>query len=908
MKNSWGKIKGISTRFKGLTILGITNIISSVISGLFWLYIAGLLGTSHYGEISYIIAISGIALTFSLFGSGNALLVYIAKGVKIQPPVYFISIVAMVIASTILYFIFYNIGLVLLVIGNGIFGLATLELLGSKSYKEYAKYTIIQRILMVGLAISLYYIIGPNGVIIGIGLSYFPAFIQVYKVFRGSKIDFSIIRSRFGFMVNSYVLDISRTFGGSIDKIIVAPMLGFALLGNYQLGIQFLSILLIFPSIVYNYILPHDASGNPNVRLKKITILISSCLAIPAIVLSPFVIPVLFPKFIEAVQVIQIVSISVIPITVSNVYISKFLGSEKIKIVLVGSAIFVSIQISTIILLGKIFGVNGVAASYVLATAAEAVYLITLDRLIFRKQLETKENNLNNSQTSVNVLIKNRLNFFEKNPLFLLLIIGSIGLFLRLYYFPYNVPLILDALNGYFFYATDTSILGHFPNYIVANNGWPAFLSIFFTIFRFENALDYMTLQRILTVSISVLTIIPVYLLCKRFFDKPYAIIGAAIFALEPHIIQNSLLGLTEPLYIILITSALVLFFSSNKKMTYASFAITGLAALVRTEGLFLFFPLAIMFYVNYRKEKLAIAKSLFAISIFIASILPMTILRIKSYGQDPLTSRISSGVNGVLTTSPVGRDSFTHFMTPIVHIVEFTGWSLIPILIFLVPIGIFLMLRKKSPEKIAIIVIIISMSLPVIFAFSYLQDTRFMYPLFPIFCILSVVTIKKLGTKFKNQNIFLVLIIGGIILSSGVFLDIKKYDYEHQKESFSIAQSITSIAKGVNDYYPEDSFIKPAEIPQKLPVLSSTISTNTIIIPTQGFDSLEKYIESSKNKGLTHLVADGAINRPNFLTDVFYHEEKYPYLVKVFDSWDHGYKYHLKIYKIEYQNFDQNR
>jgi len=320
---------------------------------------------------------------------------------------------------------------------------------------------------------------------------------------------------------------------------------------------------------------------------------------------------------------------------------------------------------------------------------------------------------------------------------------------------------------------------------------------------------------------------------------------------------------------------------------------------------LFLFFPLAIMFYVNYRKERLAIAKSVFAILIFIGTILPMTIFRIKSYGQDSLTSRISGGVNGVLINSSVGRDSLTHFMAPIVHIVEFTGWSLIPILIFLAPAGIFLMLRKKSPENIAIIVIIISMSLPVIYEFSYLQDTRYIYPLFPIFCILSVFTIKRLGTKFKNQNIFLVLIIGGIILSSSIFLDIKKYDYEHQNESFAIAHNITSIAKGVNDYYPEDSYIRPAEIPAKWPVLSSDIPSAISIIPTQGFDSLERYIEFSKNKGLTHLVVDGAKNRPPFMNEVFYHEERYPYLIKVFDSWDHGYKYHVKIYKIDYKKLE---
>jgi len=311
------------------------------------------------------------------------------------------------------------------------------------------------------------------------------------------------------------------------------------------------------------------------------------------------------------------------------------------------------------------------------------------------------------------------------------------------------------------------------------------------------------------------------------------------------------------------------------------------------------------VFYVNYRKERLAIAKSVFAILIFIASILPMAIFRIKSYGQDSLTSRISNGVNGVLATSPVEGDSFTHFMAPIVHIIEFTGWSLIPILIFLVPIGIFLMLRKKLPENIAIIVIIISMSLPVIFAFFYVQDTRFIYPLFPMFCILSIFTIKRLGTKFKNRNIFLVLIFGGIILSSSIFLDFKKFDYEHQRESFSIAQSITSIAKGINDYYPESSYIQPAELPEKWPSLKSSINFKTVVIPIDGFDSLTQYIKSSEEKGLTHLVLDGQKNRPLFLNDVFYHKEKYPYLVEVFDSSEHGFKYHVKIFKIDYNLFN---
>ena len=501
--------------------------------------------------------------------------------------------------------------------------------------------------------------------------------------------------------------------------------------------------------------------------------------------------------------------------------------------------------------------------------------------------------------------VEKKLDFFARNVVISLFLIGAIGLFLRLYYFPYNIPITDDALE-YFFYATDTSILGRLPtDYSFPNNGWPAFLSIFFTIFRFDNALDYMMLQRVVAISISVLTIIPVYCLCNRFFDKPYAIVGAAIFAFEPRIIQNSILGLTEPLYIMLVTFALVLFLSPKRKMTYSSFGVVAFSSLVRAEGLFVFFPLLIMFFARYRKERKIIAKCVLALSIFILLVLPMAVFRIQTQGNDALTSRILEETNNVLTTSSDGSELFTYLIAAVENFVKFSGWSLIPIFIFFVPLSLFLIFRKRTQDNITVIIVIISMILPVFYAFSVAPDTRYIYPLFPLFCVLSIMTVKRLGSKIKNRNIFLILIICGVLLSSSIFLDFKKYDYEHQREAFGIAHYVNSIAKAVNDYYPEDTYLIVDEIPEKWPVLKSSIPFQTSIIPTHDFDSLEKYVEFSKNKGLTHLVLDGNQNRPYFLNDVFYHGEKYPYLIKEFDSWDHGFKYHIKIYKINYDEFD---
>jgi len=382
MTRGWNKIKSIVTRFKDLTTLGFANILSSAISGIFWIYLASLLGTVHYGEVSYFIAIAGIASTISFLGAGNTIIVYTAKGEKIQSTIFFITIISGLIASIVLFFIFYDVGVSLYILGYLIFNLATAEILGRKLYTDYSKYLITQKILFVGFALAFYYLMGPQGVILGFAVSFFPYFLRVYKGFKESKINMSVIKSRFGFMMNSYGLDLSKTFSGQTDKLIIAPILGFALLGNYQLGIQFLSLLSLLPNIVYQYILPHDASGNPNIKLKKLTILVSVFLAILGISLSPVVLPVLFPQFKEAIEVIQIISLAIIPFSINLVYTSKFLGNGKSKVILVGSGIYLLVQILGILFLGQLYGINGVSAALVLAATSESVYLVTIDRFI----------------------------------------------------------------------------------------------------------------------------------------------------------------------------------------------------------------------------------------------------------------------------------------------------------------------------------------------------------------------------------------------------------------------------------------------------------------------------------------------------------------------------------------------
>ena len=62
------KIKTLYQNFKGLTTMATATFISNGLGGLFWLYMASLMGAEAYGQISYFLAIAIIGSKISLFG------------------------------------------------------------------------------------------------------------------------------------------------------------------------------------------------------------------------------------------------------------------------------------------------------------------------------------------------------------------------------------------------------------------------------------------------------------------------------------------------------------------------------------------------------------------------------------------------------------------------------------------------------------------------------------------------------------------------------------------------------------------------------------------------------------------------------------------------------------------------
>jgi O-antigen/teichoic acid export membrane protein len=371
---------------KNLSAIGLSDIIGTGATAFFWFYLASVISPEKYGEIFFYLGIATIISSIILIANQNTITVYLAKKIKLQSTLYVITLIATVIASLVIIFWFYRIDVIFVLIGFVFNTLAIGELLGRKLFNSYSKYLLAQKGLVVLLGLSFFYIFGIDGILYAIGLSYIFYTILVYRGLKSENFNFPLLKEHAGFVTNNYSFGIIQVTRSQIDKIIIPMFLSFSILGNYALGLQIMAILNMFPNIVYKFILPYDANQEPNTKIKIITILSSIGFAFGSIVLSPYLIPILFPAFNESIIAIQIMSLTAIPSSITLILTSKFLGLEKSRYVLIGRILSLSVITSGMIFLGMNFGIIGLAISYLLANSIDASFLSISNYYLRRKK------------------------------------------------------------------------------------------------------------------------------------------------------------------------------------------------------------------------------------------------------------------------------------------------------------------------------------------------------------------------------------------------------------------------------------------------------------------------------------------------------------------------------------------
>jgi len=278
-----------------------------------------------------------------------------------------------------------------------------------------------------------------------------------------------------------------------------------------------------------------------------------------------------------------------------------------------------------------------------------------------------------------------------------------------------------------------------------------------------------------------------------------------------------------------------------------------------------------------------------------------MAFVRMNTIGYDGIAS------HSIAAVSTIGEDSTIHL--GIISLIESAGLSIFPIFFALLPLGFFGFFKSRNFDKYTVLLFLIFMLMPVIYASSRgITEPRYLLVLFPIFSLISIYTIKEITKKINRTELILIIFVITILLLSLVYLNYNKTDYEYELDAYHIGLEVSKMTYVINDYYPEVKYVhnKVDEVShlETFPVLSSTIKQQVKLIEPSGFESLNEFIVNGKQEGLTHIIADENENRPEFLRDVFKNENRFQYLIKIYDSSEHGYDYHLKIFRIDYEKF----
>ena len=537
----------------------------------------------------------------------------------------------------------------------------------------------------------------------------------------------------------------------------------------------------------------------------------------------------------------------------------------------------------------------------------------------------------------------------KKNIILYLVLIISLGLGLRLFYFPYDVPIVTDGFYS-FVYAVKTIFDGSLAvGYTTTNTGWSNFLSLFFVFSDTSDPLHLMDIQRTLSIILSTITIVPAFFIFRRFANTKLALFGSFLLAVEPRLLLTSLEGINYSLFFFLFVLTIALFLKKTDNALFLSFACISCAALVRYEGLLLLIPLSIMYFLKF-KDKRSIVRFLGMIFVLAIIILSVGTLRIQatenlcyeSYagmtcGQDGISNNFLGGTDFLQKYIISGKQIPDHLFLgddflreaynkpgendigqaineSFSRLAKFLGLALIPYFGFFMLFNIIYRIKNwknfdlNFDSKVILSCIGIIL-LPALFAYVRgIDEIRYVLVALPLFCIISVSWNKSISEKIsKNWGVIIILMILVLTLSI-IFIEFEKRDSIHDRESSLVSQKIVELTNITNNFH-QSGYVKTSVLISSWPVLPEAGQNGKPIhvfqkMPTNNYHDLEEFIADSKKFDLRYLVID---KDDKLFDDLRKNPAGYPYLNKIFDSNDFDFENHFMIYEINYKLFDNN-
>ena len=261
----------------------------------------------------------------------------------------------------------------------------------------------------------------------------------------------------------------------------------------------------------------------------------------------------------------------------------------------------------------------------------------------------------------------------------------------------------------------------------------------------------------------------------------------------------------------------------------------------------------------------------------------------------------------------------------------------LYPYLFIFIPFGILFSLRPIE-QKLKHIktnwIMILSLIAVLAIPFAIIEERRFLFALFPFVIILSTIPIQRVTNyglstfsfNERQKSVFLVIVVGVVLLLSTTFtMKVGEFGYglpnsvlEHEKIEFTkyLVENFDGRIlhdEDVVDYLvyvyltqEDNADFKEFKSPRGKDPYPDLYEPGKVVWVQVNGKTIEELITNGETIGLKYIgiLEKGSYFFP-FMNDLYYNEEKYPYMEKIFDSNEMNYKeFKMKAFEINYEKF----
>jgi len=208
----------------------------------------------------------------------------------------------------------------------------------------------------------------------------------------------------------------------------------------------------------------------------------------------------------------------------------------------------------------------------------------------------------------------------------------------------------------------------------------------------------------------------------------------------------------------------------------------------------------------------------------------------------------------------------------------------------------------------------------------AVIPERRFLFALLPFLIIFSVLTIQRV-TEYglstfsfsqKSKNIFLVIVLGFLLLLSGLFMlryDVKDPMLEYEKIEFAnfLANDLEGLmldppSKRTFNYgylYYSKLNTPPGNF-KNFRIIDDPVLTSGNHILNMNGASLNEIILNAKTLDAKYLLVDYN-NGVDFLDDIYDEKIDHAFLTKIYDTKENGMKIlRIKIFEIDFEQFSK--